>query len=68
MESRFNRIQANLRAYLRKRGAEIDTKRKTIKVNTEVLDRKAIERVKELEKWGYAVNESNKNPPPREIA
>lgn len=67
MESRFNKLQANLRAYLRKRGAEIDVKRKTIKVDMETLDRKATERVKELEKWGYAVNGALKNPPPAKL-
>ena len=52
MESRFNGHKANLRAYLRKRGAEIDVKNKTVKVDMEEQ-----EKLKELERWGYKVNE-----------
>ena len=40
MESRFNGHKANLRAYLRKRGAEIDVKNKTVKVDIEVFNKK----------------------------
>lgn len=65
MEPRFNRQIANLRAYLRKRGAQIDAKRKTVIVDTEVLNWKETERLRELERWGYKVNEQRKNPPPK---
>ena len=37
MESRFNGHKANLHAYLRKRGAEIDVKNKTVKVDIFLL-------------------------------
>ena len=57
MESRFNGHKANMRAYLRKRGAEIDVKNKTVKVDMEVLNKKEQEKLKELERWGYKVNE-----------
>lgn len=57
MESRFNGHKANLRAYLRKRGAEIDVKNKTVKVDMEALNKKEQEKLKELERWGYKVNE-----------
>ena len=51
MESRFNGHKANLRAYLRKRGAEIDVKNNTVKVDMEVLNKKEQEKLKELERW-----------------
>lgn len=57
MESRFNGHKANLHAYLRKRGAEIDVKNKTVKVDMEALNKKEQEKLKELERWGYKVNE-----------
>ena len=44
-------------AYLRKRGAEIDVKNKTVKVDMEALNKKEQEKLKELERWGYKVNE-----------
>lgn len=56
MESRFNGHKANLRAYLRKRGAEIDVKNKTVKVDMEALNKRELEKLKELERWGYKVN------------
>lgn len=62
-ESRFNQKKANLRAYLRKRGAKIDTSRKTVSVDVDSLNWKEMERLKELERWGYKVNEG-KIPPP----
>ena len=45
MESRFNGHKANLRAYLRKRGAEIDVKNKTVKVDMEALNKKEQEKL-----------------------
>lgn len=63
MKPRFNRQIANLRTYLRKRGAQIDAKRKTVIVDTEALNWKETERLRELERWGYKVNEQRKNPP-----
>lgn len=63
MESRFNQYKANLRSYLRKRGAEIDVKRKSVKIDTETLNKKELEKLKELERWGYEVNK-NKLPLP----
>lgn len=63
MESRFNQIKANLRTYLRKRGAEIDVKHKTVKVDVDSLSRKETDKLRELELWGYKVNEA-KLPPP----
>lgn len=64
MESRFNQQKASLRSYLRVRGAEIDVKRKTIKIDVDSLNRKELNRLRELEKWGYRVNEGA-IPPPR---
>lgn len=64
MDSRFNRQKANLRSYLRKRGAEIDVKHKTVRVDVDSLNRKEVGRLRELERWGYKVNE-RKNSPPR---
>ena len=46
MESRFNGHKANLHAYLRKRGAEIDVKNKTVKVDMEALNKKEQEKLK----------------------
>ncbi|WP_455971947.1 hypothetical protein [Bacteroides congonensis] len=63
MDSRFNRQKANLRSYLRNRGAEIDVKRKTVKIDVDSLNRKELYKLQELKKWGYQVNEG-KNPPP----
>lgn len=63
MESRFNQQKANLRTFLRKRGAVIDVKRRTIKVDTETLNRKEIEKLEELERWGYEVNKEKQLPP-----
>lgn len=60
MESRFNQQKANLRSFLRKRGAVIDVKRKTIKVDTEALNKKEMEKLRELERWGYEVNKCEK--------
>ena len=57
MESRFNGHIPNLHDYLRKRGAEIDVKNKTVKVDMEALNKKEQEKLKELERWGYKVNE-----------
>lgn len=65
MESRFNQQKANLRTFLRKRGAVIDVKRRTIKVDTETLSKKETEKLRELERWGYAVNKCEKSPPPQ---
>lgn len=62
MESRFNRQKANLRSYLRVRGAEIDVKRKTIKIDVDSLNQKELNRLRELEKWGYRVNEGTIPP------
>lgn len=62
MGSRFNQQKANLRSYLRKRGAEIDVKRQTIRIDVESLNRKELERLKELERWGYKVNEEKPLP------
>lgn len=62
-ESRFNQNKANLRAYLRKRGAKIDTSRKTVSVDVDSLNWKEMEKLKELERWGYKVNEGNKPLP-----
>lgn len=62
MGSRFNQQKANLRSYLRVRGAEIDVKRKTIKIDVDSLNWKELNRLRELEKWGYRVNEG-KIPP-----
>lgn len=59
MESRFNGHKANLRAYLRKRGAEIDVRSKTVKVDVEALNKKELEKLRELELWGYKVNEQD---------
>lgn len=56
MESRFNKLVTNLRAYLRKRGAVIDVKRKTVRVDMEALNGKELERLEELKRWGYKVN------------
>lgn len=64
-ESRFNQKKANLRAYLRKRGAKIDTSRKTVSVDVDSLNWKEMERLKELERWGYKVNEGKIPPPQR---
>lgn len=61
MKSRFNQQKANLRSYLRSRGAEIDVKRKVIKIETDSLNRKELGRLEELKKWGYQVNDG---PPP----
>lgn len=63
MESRFNQQKANLRSYLRVRGAEIDVKRKTVKIDVDSLNRKELNRLRELEKWGYRVNEGAIPPP-----
>lgn len=63
MGSRFNQQKANLRSYLRNRGAKIDVKRQTIRIDVESLNRKELERLKELERWGYKVNEENKPLP-----
>ena len=65
MESRFNQQKASLRSYLRVRGAEIDVKRKTIKIDVDSLNRKELNRLRELEKWGYRVNEGAIPPPNR---
>lgn len=65
MESRFNQQKANLRSYLRVRGAEIDVKRKTVKIDVDSLNRKELNRLRELEKWGYRVNEGKIPPPNR---
>lgn len=65
MRSRFTQQVANLRAYLRKRGAQIDARSKTVVVDTETLNRKELKRLQELERWGYSVNGALKNPPPR---
>lgn len=64
METRFNQQKANLRSYLRKRGAEIDVRRQTIKVDVDSLNRKELGKLEELKKWGYKINEG-KSPPPR---
>lgn len=64
MESRFNGHKANLRAYLRKRGAEIDVKNKTVKVDMEALNKRELEKLKELERWGYKVNGQKVLSPP----
>lgn len=56
MESRFNKLVANLRTYLRKKGAVIDVKCKTVNVDIEALNRKELERLEELKRWGYKVN------------
>ena len=58
MKSRFNQYKANLRSYLRNRGAEIDVKRKTIKIDVDSLNWKEKDRLRELEKYGYQVNEA----------
>lgn len=58
MESRFVRQISNLRTYFRKRGAVIDAKRKTVKVDIETLNRKELDKLEELERWGYEVNKS----------
>jgi hypothetical protein len=65
MDSRFNRQKANLRSYLRKRGAEIDVKHKTVRVDVDSLNRKEVGRLRELERWGYKVNERKNSPPPK---
>lgn len=62
-KSRFTQKKANLRAYLRKRGAKIDTSRKTVSVDVDSLNWKEAERLKELERWGYAVNRAETPPP-----
>lgn len=62
METRFNQQKANLRSYLRKRGAEIDVRRQTIKVDVDSLNRKELGKLEELKKWGYKINEG-KIPP-----
>ncbi len=56
MEARFNKLVANLRTYLRKRGAVIDVKCKTVLIDVEVLNKKELERLEELKRWGYSVN------------
>lgn len=63
-KSRFNQKKANLRTYLRKRGAKIDTSHKTVSVDVDSLNWKEAERLKELERWGYAVNKAETPPPP----
>lgn len=63
METRFNQQKASLRSYLRKRGAEIDVRRQTIKVDVDSLNRKELGKLEELKKWGYKINEG-KIPPP----
>lgn len=65
METRFNQQKANLRSYLRKRGAEIDVRRQTIKVDVDSLNRKELGKLEELKKWGYKINEG-KIPPPNQ--
>ncbi|UVQ61012.1 hypothetical protein NXY18_06450 [Bacteroides faecis] len=62
MESRFNQQKANLRSYLRNRGAEIDVKRKTIRIEIDSLNQKELGKLEELKRWGYQVNEDA--PPP----
>lgn len=62
MESRFNRQKANLRSYLRNRGAEIDVKRQTIRIDVDSLNRKELGRLEDLKKWGYQVNEGEIPP------
>ena len=57
MGSRFNGVKANLRNYLRKRGAKIDVKRKTVSVDVDSLSRVERDKLRELERWGYKVNE-----------
>jgi len=57
MESRFNQQKANLRSYLRNRGAEIDVKRKTIRIEIDSLNQKELGKLEELKRWGYQVNE-----------
>ena len=63
MGSRFNSVKANLRAYLRKRGAKIDVKRKAIRVDIDSLNRVELDKLRELERWGYAVNKTETSPP-----
>lgn len=65
METRFNQQKANLRSYLRKRGAEIDVRRQTIKVDVDSLNRKELGKLEELKKWGYKINEGKIPPPNR---
>lgn len=55
MNKRFLQYQANLRSYLRKRGAIIDVKNKTVKVDRELLNYKEEKRLNELIKWGYTL-------------
>lgn len=62
METRFNQQKANLRSYLRKRGAEIDVRRQTIKVDVDSLNRKELGKLEELKKWGYKINEGRIPP------
>lgn len=57
MESRFNQQKANLRSYLRNWGAEIDVKRKTIRIEIDSLNQKELGKLEELKRWGYQVNE-----------
>ena len=63
MGSRFNSVKANLRTYLRKRGAKIDVKHKTVRVDIDSLNRVELDKLRELERWGYAVNKAEASPP-----
>lgn len=56
MEARFNKLVANLRTYFRKRGAVVDVKCQTVLIDVEVLNKKELERLEELKRWGYSVN------------
>lgn len=57
MGSRFNSAKVSLRNYLRKRGAKIDVKRKTVSVDVDSLDRIGRDKLQQLKNYGYKVNE-----------
>lgn len=58
MKDRFIQYRSSLRSYLRKRGAIIDVRAKTIMIDRDQLTFKESKRLDELLKWGYTMVES----------
>ncbi|WP_165026760.1 hypothetical protein [Dysgonomonas sp. ZJ279] len=68
---RFKRIQYNLCRFFRSRGVLVDTKKKSIRVDPELLTPKELAKLNELKRWGYTVTDTNKKyvnePQPYEV-
>lgn len=58
---RFTQYQVSLRSYLRKRGAVIDVRNKTIDIDKEQLNRKEEYRLNELLKYGYKLKDERES-------